>query len=103
MTQEQALAWEPATHVDVLASAYRDEETGMLVVVAINEADQEREVELTVPHNASSLRLTSYRTAEGEALARGPVARLHRGEDGLARGTVELAPRSITTFTAPWA
>ncbi|MGP9536363.1 glycoside hydrolase [Brachybacterium sp. AOP43-C2-M15] len=103
MTQAEALAWTPATRVDVLASAYLDEETGNLVVVTINEAAEEREIELCIPLQVPSLRLSSFRTADGEALARGSVARLDREEDGLARTAVTLLPRSITTFTAPWA
>src|SRR5699024_1939017 len=103
MTQEQALAWTPATREDVFASAYVDEETGKLVIVAINDSAEEQAVELAVPHRARKLTLTPHRTAEGEALAEGAAVRLDRDADGTVRGTAVLAPRSITTYTAPWA
>lgn len=102
MTQAEALAWTPATRVEVFASAYLDEETGKLVVVAINESAREQTVELSVPHEARKLKLTPYRTAEGEALAKGEKVELERGADGQVHGAVALAARSITTFTAPW-
>lgn len=102
MTQAEALAWTPATVVEVFASAYIDEETGTLVVVAINESAGDSTVELSVPHRARKLKLTPYRTAEGEALAKGEVVQLDRGADGIARGTATLPARSITTYTAPW-
>ena len=103
MTQEQALAWTPATREEVFASAYVDEETGKLVIVAINDSAEEQAVELAVPHRARKLTLTPHRTAEGEALAEGAAVRLDRDADGTVRGTAVLAPRSITTYTAPWA
>ncbi len=102
MAQEQALAWTPATRIEVFTSAYVDEETGKLVIVAINESAQEEAVELSVPHRARKLKLTPYRTAEGEALAKGETVQLERTADGTVRGTALLAPRSITTYTAPW-
>src|SRR5699024_1893527 len=49
-TQAEALAWTPATRIEVFASAYVDEETGRLVVVAINESEEDRTVELSAPH-----------------------------------------------------
>lgn len=103
MTQAEALAWAPATRTEVFASAYVDEETGRLVVVAINESAAEQLIELSVPHRARKLKLTPFRTADGEALARQSTVDLERGEDGGVRGTALLAARSITTFTAPWA
>jgi chloramphenicol 3-O-phosphotransferase len=102
MTQAEALAWEPATRIEVHASAFVDEETDRLVIVAINESAQEQAVELEVPHGARSLLLTPYRTAEGEGLAQGRRVPLVRRAEGPLRGEVALAPRSITTFTAPW-
>jgi len=102
MTQAEALAWAPATRTEVFASAYVDGETGKLVVVAINESVQEQSVELAVPHHARKLKLTPFRTAEGEALAKDEKVQLDRGPDGIARGTARLAARSITTYTAPW-
>jgi O-glycosyl hydrolase/chloramphenicol 3-O-phosphotransferase len=101
MTQAEALAWTPATRIEVHASAFVDEETDSLVVVALNESAQEQVIELEIPHESRSLLLTPYRTAEGEALAQGRRIPLVRAADGLLRGTVALAPRSITTFTAP--
>ena len=80
-----------------------DEETGKLVIVAINDSAEEQAVELAVPHRARKLTLTPHRTAEGEALAEGAAVRLDRDADGTVRGTAVLAPRSITTYTAPWA
>ena len=103
MTQEQALAWTPATREEVFASAYVDEETGKLVIVAINDSAEEQAVGLAVPHRARKLTLTPHRTAEGEALAEGAAVWLDRDADGTVRGTAVLAPRSITTYTAPWA
>lgn len=102
MTQAEALAWTPATRIEVLASAYLDEETGNLVVVALNEAATEQEIELAVPTPSKTLVLTPHRTSETESLARGSQWRLQRDSDGIARGTTRLAPRSITTFTARW-
>lgn len=102
MTQAEALAWTPATRIEVFASAYVDEETGTLVVVAINESAEDSTIELSVPHRARKLKLTPYRTAEGEALAKGEKIDLLRAEEGTVRGTVRLAARSIITFTAPW-
>lgn len=102
MTQADALAWTPATRVEVFASAYLDEETEKLVVVAINESGHEQAVDLSVPHRARKLKLTPYRTADGESLAKGEKVELVRGADGMVRGTARLAARSITTFTAPW-
>lgn len=101
MTQAEALAWTPASVVEVRASAYLDEETGTLVVVVINESASEQAVEIAVPVRSPKLRLTPWRTSEDEALAKGEAIVLHRGDDGAARGTVTLAPRSVTTFTAP--
>ena len=101
MSQAEALAWTPSTLVEVHASAFLDEETDSLVIVAINESDQEQVVELAVPHSSRSLLLTPHVTAEGARLARGRRVPLVRGADGPARGEVALAPRSITTFTAP--
>ena len=101
-TQADALAWTPATRIEVFASAYVDEETGRLVVVAINESEEDRTVELSVPHRARKLKLTPYRTAAGEALAKGEAVELLRAEEGVVRGTARLAARSITTCTAPW-
>lgn len=102
MTQAEALAYTPATRIEVFASAYVDEEEGSLVLVVINESDEVAAAELAVPHAAPTLKLTPHRTAEGEALERGEAVRLVRGGDGVARGTVRLAPRSVTTYTAPW-
>lgn len=102
MTRSEALAWTPATRIEACASAYLDAETGSLVVVAINEADGDRRVELAVPYGGRKLELVPYRTAEGEALAPGRVVPLLRGRDGVARGRATLAARSITTYTAPW-
>lgn len=102
MTQAEALAWSPATRIEAFASAYVDEETGKLVVVVINESEEEQTLELAVPHRARKLKLTPYRTAEGEALAKGETVQLDRGADGIARGMARLAARSITTYTAPW-
>lgn len=102
MSQAEVLAWEPASRVEIHASAFLDEETGSLVVVAINESAQEQVVELELPHESRSLLLTPFRTAEDEALAQGRRFPLVRAADGLLRGTIALAPRSITTFTAPW-
>jgi len=102
MTRSEALAWTPATRIEACASAYLDAETGSLVVVAINEADGDRRVELAVPYGGRKLELVPYRTAEGEALAPVRVVPLLRGRDGVARGRATLAARSITTYTAPW-
>ncbi|MCW1804068.1 glucodextranase DOMON-like domain-containing protein [Brachybacterium squillarum] len=41
-TQAEALAWIPASRVEVRACAYLDEETGKLVVVAIDESEKEQ-------------------------------------------------------------
>lgn len=100
-SQVEVLAWTPATRVEVHASAFLDEETDSLVIVAINESDQEQVVELAVPHSSRSLLLTPHVTAEGARLAQGRRVPLVRGADGQARGEVALAPRSITTLTAP--
>ena len=100
-TQAEALAWTPASRVEVHASAYLDEETGKLVVVAINESEGAQAVEIAVPVRSPTLRLTPWRTSEDESLAKQEAVVLHRGDDGAARGMVTLAPRSVTTFTAP--
>ncbi|AXK46324.1 glycoside hydrolase [Brachybacterium saurashtrense] len=102
MTQAEALAWEPATRVEVHACAFLDEETKSLVVVAINESEEPRDVELAVPLEAKSLQLTPFRTTESDSLARGETVRLERGGDGMASGPARLAPRSVTTFTGRW-
>lgn len=100
MTQAEALAFVPATKIEIFGSAYLTENEGTLALVLINEAEQDQQVELSVPHDGPSLRLTPHRTSESDDLRKLDAIRLRQSGAGRAVGTTTLAARSVTTFTA---
>lgn len=87
----------------VLVSAYVQPKEHKLIVVAINQLDRECAIDLVVP---SSEKITlkranpfiPYRTSENEALKKLSPVELQMGDNGIAKGTVKLAPLSVTTY-----
>lgn len=82
----------------VLLSAFADRTTDQLIVVCINQADSERSVELIVPGSDRGWVLAPYRTSDTESLQELSAVSLQTDESGAARGTIVLAPLSVTTF-----
>lgn len=76
---------------ELVASAYRDEKSGRVVVVAINPTTSSREVTLDLP---GKWRVRPYRTSDrpGEDMAPGPELSIER--------PVSIGSRSIVTFVA---
>lgn len=104
VTQAQALAWSPDPLSEVFVSSYLSEHENKLIVVAINQGTDEYEVGVEVPcSHGPNLKLTPFRTSDNENLAKLPHVELKcdtRG--GTASGKLTLAPRSVTTYTAPY-
>jgi glucuronoarabinoxylan endo-1,4-beta-xylanase len=78
----------------VLISAYKNEPTRQLVVVAINENEGSQDLELRLAGASASV-ATPYRTSETEDLAALPELRI---PDNTLKAA--LAPGSVTTFVA---
>ena len=78
----------------VLISAYKNEPTRQLVVVAINENEGSQDLELRLAGASASV-ATPYRTSETEDLAALPELRI---TDNTLKAA--LAPGSVTTFVA---
>ncbi|MCU4743975.1 hypothetical protein OB955_15095 [Halobacteria archaeon AArc-m2/3/4] len=83
----------------VSLSAYLGPEREELVIVAINEVDSETTATIAIESEMDRLVLTPHRTSHEESLDALDEITIESTGDDVLEGNVELAPRSVTTFT----
>lgn len=100
VSQADALAWTEGERSALLTSAYVHETDGDLVVVVINESEQPQEIELSLPHRSSRIRVTPHRTSDEDDLRPLQSIWLTGDGSGMVTGMTTVSARSVTTFTA---